>query len=33
MRRILLDNVTSGMKLAKPLYSADGKVLLMPGWS
>lgn len=31
MRRILLDNVTSGMKLAKPLYSADGKVLLNAG--
>lgn len=31
MRRILLENVTSGMKLAKPLYSADGKVLLNAG--
>ncbi|HWQ61513.1 MAG TPA: HD-GYP domain-containing protein [Negativicutes bacterium] len=31
MRRILLENVTTGMKLAKPLYSADGKVLLNAG--
>ncbi len=31
MRRILLDNVTSGMKLAKPLYTADGKILLNAG--
>jgi HD-GYP domain len=31
MRRILLDNVTAGMKLAKPLYSADGKILLNAG--
>lgn len=31
MRRILLDNITSGMKLAKPLYSAEGMVLLNAG--
>lgn len=31
MRRILLDNITSGMKLAKPLYSADGMILLNAG--
>lgn len=31
MRRILLDNVTPGMKLGKPLYSADGKILLNAG--
>lgn len=31
MRRILLDNATSGMKLAKPLYTADGKILLNAG--
>jgi HD-GYP domain-containing protein (c-di-GMP phosphodiesterase class II) len=31
MRRILLENITSGMKLARPLYSADGKVLLNAG--
>lgn len=31
MRRILLDNVTSGMKLAKPLYTADGVILLNAG--
>lgn len=31
MRRILLDNITSGMKLAKPLYTADGKILLNAG--
>ncbi|MDR7865428.1 MAG: HD-GYP domain-containing protein [Sporomusaceae bacterium] len=31
MRRILLENVTSGMKLAKPLYTADGKILLNAG--
>jgi len=31
MRRILLDNVASGMKLARPLYSAEGKILLNAG--
>ncbi|NLP41038.1 MAG: HD-GYP domain-containing protein [Veillonellaceae bacterium] len=31
MRRILLDNITPGMKLAKPLYSADGMILLNAG--
>jgi len=31
MRRILLDNITSGMKLAKPLYTAEGMVLLNAG--
>lgn len=31
MRRILLDNISSGMKLAKPLYNADGMVLLNAG--
>jgi HD-GYP domain-containing protein (c-di-GMP phosphodiesterase class II) len=31
MRRILLENITSGMKLAKPLYSAEGIVLLTAG--
>lgn len=31
MRRILLDNISSGMRLAKPLYSADGLVLLNAG--
>lgn len=31
MRRILLENITSGMKLAKPLYSADGMILLNAG--
>lgn len=31
MRRILLENISAGMKLAKPLYSADGKVLLNAG--
>lgn len=31
MRRVLLDNITSGMKLAKPLYSADGMILLNAG--
>ncbi|MDD4600442.1 hypothetical protein SDC9_05960 [bioreactor metagenome] len=31
MRRILLDNITSGMKLAKPLYSAEGMILLNAG--
>ncbi|MDR3563828.1 MAG: HD-GYP domain-containing protein [Negativicutes bacterium] len=31
MRRILLDNVSAGMKLARPLYSADGKILLNAG--
>jgi HD-GYP domain-containing protein (c-di-GMP phosphodiesterase class II) len=31
MRRILLENITGGMKLAKPLYNADGIVLLHAG--
>jgi HD-GYP domain-containing protein (c-di-GMP phosphodiesterase class II) len=31
MRRILLENVASGMKLARPLYSAEGKILLNAG--
>lgn len=31
MRRILLENISSGMTLAKPLYSADGLVLLNAG--
>ncbi len=31
MRRILLENITSGMKLAKPLYNADGMILLNAG--
>jgi HD-GYP domain-containing protein (c-di-GMP phosphodiesterase class II) len=31
MRRILLENIKSGMKLAKPLYSADGRILLNAG--
>lgn len=31
MRRILLDNITSGMRLAKPLYSAEGMILLNAG--
>ncbi|MCX7781873.1 MAG: HD-GYP domain-containing protein, partial [Negativicutes bacterium] len=31
MRRILLDNISVGMKLAKPLYSADGQILLSEG--
>lgn len=31
MRRILIANVTTGMKLARPLYSADGKILLNAG--
>ncbi|HMM21442.1 MAG TPA: HD-GYP domain-containing protein [Selenomonadales bacterium] len=31
MRRILLENIASGMKLAKPLYSADGRILLNAG--
>lgn len=31
MRRILLQNITPGMRLAKPLYSADGIVLLNAG--
>jgi HD-GYP domain-containing protein (c-di-GMP phosphodiesterase class II) len=31
MRRILLQNVTAGMKLARPLYSAEGQVLLNAG--
>lgn len=31
MRRILLENIAPGMKLAKPLYNADGMVLLNAG--
>ncbi len=31
MRRILLENITPGMKLAKPLYTAEGIVLLNAG--
>lgn len=31
MRRILLDTITEGMKLAKPLYNADGNILLNAG--
>lgn len=31
MRRILLENITAGMKLAKPLYNADGQILLNAG--
>lgn len=31
MRRILLENISAGMKLAKPLYNADGMVLLNAG--
>jgi HD-GYP domain-containing protein (c-di-GMP phosphodiesterase class II) len=31
MRRILLENISSGMRLAKPLYSAEGQVLLNAG--
>ena len=31
MRRILLDNISLGMKLAKPLYNAEGMVLLNAG--
>lgn len=31
MRRILLENIASGMKLAKPLYTADGRILLNAG--
>jgi HD-GYP domain-containing protein (c-di-GMP phosphodiesterase class II) len=31
MRRILLENISAGMKLAKPLYSADGLILLNAG--
>ncbi|MBP2646002.1 MAG: metal dependent phosphohydrolase [Firmicutes bacterium] len=31
MRRILLDNVAAGMKIAKPLFAADGKILLNAG--
>ncbi len=31
MRRILLENVVTGMKLAKPLYSAEGTILLHAG--
>ncbi|MEG6584061.1 HD-GYP domain-containing protein [Dendrosporobacter sp. 1207_IL3150] len=31
MRRILLDNISSRMKLAKPLYSSDGTVLFNAG--
>ncbi|MCE5287070.1 MAG: HD-GYP domain-containing protein [Pelosinus sp.] len=31
MRRILLNNIAAGMKLARPLYTADGTVLLNAG--
>jgi HD-GYP domain-containing protein (c-di-GMP phosphodiesterase class II) len=31
MRRILLDNIAAGMKLARPLYTADGTILLNAG--
>lgn len=31
MRRILVDNLTAGMKLAKPIYTADAKILLNAG--
>lgn len=31
MRRILLENTQVGMKLVKPLYSAEGKILLNAG--
>ncbi|VBB05631.1 Hypothetical protein LUCI_0841 [Lucifera butyrica] len=31
MRRILLENIVPGMKLVKPLYSAEGNVLLNAG--
>lgn len=31
MRRILLENIETGMKLAKPIYSADGRILLNAG--
>lgn len=31
MRRILTDNISPGMKLAKPLYNAEGMVLLNAG--
>lgn len=31
MRRILLENISQGMRLAKPLYSADGQILLNAG--
>ncbi|MBP2651304.1 MAG: Metal-dependent phosphohydrolase [Firmicutes bacterium] len=31
MRRILLDNIVPGMKIARPLFSADGKILLNAG--
>jgi HD-GYP domain-containing protein (c-di-GMP phosphodiesterase class II) len=31
MRRILLENIMTGMKLARPLYTADGKILLNAG--
>jgi HD-GYP domain-containing protein (c-di-GMP phosphodiesterase class II) len=31
MRRILLNNIVAGMKLARPLYTADGTILLNAG--
>ena len=31
MRRILLENIIPGMKLGRPLYSADGRILLNAG--
>jgi HD-GYP domain-containing protein (c-di-GMP phosphodiesterase class II) len=31
MRRILLNNISAGMKLARPLYTADGTILLNAG--
>ena len=31
MRRIMLENVTPDMSLARPLYSADGIILLNAG--
>lgn len=31
MRRILLENIKTGMKIAKPIYSADGRILLNAG--
>lgn len=31
MRRILINNIAAGMKLARPLYTADGTILLNAG--
>lgn len=31
MRRILLENIKTGMRVAKPIYSADGRILLNAG--